>query len=547
MGDKAKDIWLKTKDTVGGLNKTVKIVLVAVLVALLVGLAVWMAVQSNTEYKELFTELTADDMSAVSKYLSDAGVTDVKFQDNNTIMVPAAQADSLKAKVLAAGYPDSGSNYKLYLGNVSALSTESDRSQLNLYQLESSLSGLIRRFEQVQDAVVKLAPGEDRRYVLSPDDTVTASATVQVTTKNNEMLDESTVKSIRNAVAHAMAGLSVDEVAVSDTNGNTYESNGNSFNSTTTSKLKMEMEDYWNKKVQKQVMEVLEPIFGSGNVHVAVNSTFDVSNSVSESTIYSKPDGIGSDEDGEGLVKHKEGELDVTPGEGGVGGVVGTTDNADVPNYLENAPINGDEDRISGKYSKDFDNNVTRTQQESAGPTLTDLTVSVTLNSSVPNTTNPDDLVAHVARAAGINAAVQDEKVSIVTHAFYDPNEDIPANVTPIPNPFADLPLWVYLALLAGLFLFMVLFTVFVLLGRRRNRRRYQPLDPVAVEGPELPIVEEPVQMPEPEPAGADIMDVHTERSMELRKSVRELAESSPEIAAQAIKALLRGDDEDNG
>ncbi|WP_322198946.1 flagellar basal-body MS-ring/collar protein FliF [Acutalibacter intestini] len=544
MGDKAKDIWLKTKDTVGGLNKTVKIVLVAVLVALLVGLAVWMAVQSNTEYKELFTELTADDMSAVSKYLSDAGVTDVKFQDNNTIMVPAAQADSLKAKVLAAGYPDSGSNYKLYLGNVSALSTESDRSQLNLYQLESSLSGLIRRFEQVQDAVVKLAPGEDRRYVLSPDDTVTASATVQVTTKNNEMLDESTVKSIRNAVAHAMAGLSVDEVAVSDTNGNTYESNGNSFNSTTTSKLKMEMEDYWNKKVQKQVMEVLEPIFGSGNVHVAVNSTFDVSNSTSQSKEFTQPEGS---EENAGLINHRESEFGLTPGEGGIGGVPGTTDNADVPNYVENPQLNGDEQQFSGRSEKDYSINEKITQQESSGPTLTDLTVSVTLNSSVPNTTNPDDLVAHVARAAGINAAVQDEKVSIVTHAFYDPNEDIPANVTPIPNPFADLPLWVYLALLAGLFLFMVLFTVFVLLGRRRNRRRYQPLDPVAVEGPELPIVEEPVQMPEPEPAGADIMDVHTERSMELRKSVRELAESSPEIAAQAIKALLRGDDEDNG
>ena len=50
-----------------------------------------------------------------------------------------------------------------------------------------------------------------------------------------------------------------------------------------------------------------------------------------------------------------------------------------------------------------------------------------------------------------------------------------------------------------------------------------------------------------PEPAGADIMDVHTERSMELRKSVREMAESNPEIAAQMIKALLRGDEDGNG
>ena len=61
--------------------------------------------------------------------------------------------------------------------------------------------------------------------------------------------------------------------------------------------------------------------------------------------------------------------------------------------------------------------------------------------------------------------------------------------------------------------------------------------------GPELESIVEEL----PEPTGADIMDVHTEKSMELRRSVRELAENNPEIAAQAIKALLRGDEDGNG
>ncbi len=52
---------------------------------------------------------------------------------------------------------------------------------------------------------------------------------------------------------------------------------------------------------------------------------------------------------------------------------------------------------------------------------------------------------------------------------------------------------------------------------------------------------------PEPEPEGADIMDVHMERSMELRRGVREFAEQNPEIAAQMVKTWLKGEEESHG
>ena len=43
--------------------------------------------------------------------------------------------------------------------------------------------------------------------------------------------------------------------------------------------------------------------------------------------------------------------------------------------------------------------------------------------------------------------------------------------------------------------------------------------------------------------AGANVMDLHTERSMELRKMVRQFVQSNPEIAAQVIKNWLKGED----
>ena len=43
---------------------------------------------------------------------------------------------------------------------------------------------------------------------------------------------------------------------------------------------------------------------------------------------------------------------------------------------------------------------------------------------------------------------------------------------------------------------------------------------------------------------GADVMDLEMERSMELRKDIRQFAQDNPEIAAQMIKGWLRGGDE---
>lgn len=175
---------------------------------------------------------------------------------------------------------------------------------------------------------------------------------------------------------------------------------------------------------------------------------------------------------------------------------------------------------------------------------IEDVTVSVTINSNVPNQTSADALVAHVANAVGLTPN-QTDKISVLTAPFWSPTPEANrTDVPPVLNPLGDVPLWVYLALLAGLFLFMTLFTVFILLGRRRSRRQIQQLEPAVDMGP--PAMLEPIEEEQPEPAGADIMDVHTEKSMELRRSVRELAENNPEIAAQAIKALLRGDEESN-
>jgi len=542
LEEKAKDVWEKVKGTVGGLSRTVKAIIIAGVVITLVVVAIVLANSSNTKYEVLFADLTDEDMTSVCKYLNEVQA-DYKIEGASTILVPDDQEAKLKAGVIGGGYLDSGANYSLYLTNISSLSTESDRAQLNLYQLQDRLEATIRNFEGVHDATVNIAMGEDRRYVLSQEDTIEASASVTVTMTDEAAISDKLAEAIRATVSHAVKGLDIDQVDIRDSLGNTYDGTNNGNFSDVAAK-RMELEDQVNKRLTKQVMNVLAPMFGEENVAVAVNTTVGMSSSYSESTEYSLPDWAEENGDGEGIINKKVWEGYIERGDDAAGGVVGTQPNADIEQYVEQYTPDGNEDALHISGEKDFDNNKTVTQSQRMAGYIEDVTVSVTINSDVPNTASNAALVDHVAKAVGLTGPNQDEKISVLTHAFWSPQEDTPVANQPVVNPFGNVPLWVYLALLAGLFLFMALFMVFVLLGRRRNRRQLQQLEPVVDLGPQVDL--EPMEE-EPEAAGADIMDVHTEKSMELRRSVRELAENNPEIAAQAIKALLRGDEDSNG
>lgn len=269
MEEKAKDIWQKVKGTVGGLSKTVKGIIIAGIVITLVVIAIVLANGSKTEYRELFTGLTDDDMAKVCAYLNENQAT-FEVKGENTIMVPADQEAKLKAGVIAGGYLTSGSGYSLYLDNISSLSTESDRAQLNLYQLQDRLEETIRNFVGVHDATVNIALGEDRRYVLSQENTIEASASVVVTMADEAPINAKLAESIRNTVGYAVKGLIIDNVDIRDSLGNHYDGTDGGDISDVAAK-RMEIEDSVNKRLTKQVLGVLEPIYGVGNVTVAVD------------------------------------------------------------------------------------------------------------------------------------------------------------------------------------------------------------------------------------------------------------------------------------
>lgn len=319
--------------------------------------------------------------------------------------------------------------------------------------------------------------------------------------------------------------------------------------------LKLTLESEQNAIIRRNILNLLAPVYGEENLSVGVNTTVDVAHTWEEAIQYYLPEyAQDGSTGGKGIIGSRVFHYEIgRDGNTNQGGVPGTTTNADLSEYVEQGyQPDGNENVLEGDGEYNYDNSQTTTQKEWNGGTIIDCMVSVTINAQ-PGSVNTDDLVGHVARVAGIDVEMQDDKVSVLAIPFIlEPDED----TTTRGGILAGVPDWVLYAAIAGLALFLlILLIVLILVSRSRKKRKAQEEALLAEQeaaalaaaqaAAALAFTEE--QQQEPPKTGANIMEIHTERSMELRRDVRAFAESNPEVAAYMVKSWLKEDEEDDG
>ena len=619
MGERMNQTWTRTREFFAKLSTRVKILL-AVIVLAAIGIIAALVVRAmNRPYAVLFTDLSSDDLASVVSYLGNNGVTDYKIENNNRILVPSAQADRLKMQIMLEGYPSSGFGYTLYLNNIGSLSSDSERRILWQADLQERLAAAIRYIPGVRSAQVFITLGQDSRYILSTDDVIDAEASVIVDMIGSRTLTDQQATAIRNLVSHAVQGLQIDNVQITDSAGNVYagaDSSG-SMSATDSASLKLALESRVNSYVQNQISGYLSPLFGDGNYIVRVNSSVDVTRSYEESTLYEQPGWAEQAASGEGIIGRRIWGNGITRDSDGTGagGVAGTTTNADLNEYVINqAQLNGTESEISTSGEVDYNVSERRRQTEYPVGIITDLNVAIAINSSYLQSQeeqipiNLDEIRHAAALLAGITEEQELAKVSVISRPFYvtPPEPAVPSTVE---IAGLTLPGWVAYAAVGGLILFVILIIIILLilraLRKRRERKKAEQeaaeakaaaearaLEEASTEYEEyledIPEGEEPLPDEEivitsdgrrqrrrrrkvvrvgqgngPEDErdalldaasqagaaleGADIMDIHTEAGMALRKDIRKFVEDNPSIAAQMLKNWLRGNDEENG
>ena len=558
MGDKLKPALEKAKTFLKKVSKKVYIS-IAVLLVVALGVAVFL---HTRPYEILFTDLKSNEMTSILSYLDENGFTRYEVEGDDTILVPASEEAGLKARLLMAGYPQSGFAYT-YTAPSGTLSTESERAAAALHELEAKLSSVVRNFDGVKEAAVNINPGENRGYVLDTNRVVDATASVFLTMQEpGQQLTGEQADAIRNLIAHSVKGLSIESVAISDSMGNTYTP-GDEAMDAEASALKMRLEQEHANKIRSEVLRTLTPYYGEENVRVAVNCTVDVSRVVENNTdVYLPEWADDGSTNGRGIVGSRiYNYVVVRDGDETAGGVVGTETNSEIPEYVEDLPeLTGKESELNLSGQVDYDNSRSEKQIVRTAGYLTDCMISVSINSKVAGNINYADLQKHVARAAGIVGAkdpetgveLLDDKISVMSMPFYDPNEDLPALE---PAPGFHVETWMLVAAGVGLLIFLILLTVILLVTRKKRKKKKlkkqqeaQALQAAqaAQAASDVDAILAAAGQYVKDDSGADVMSLQTERSIELRQDIRKFAEENPEIAAQMVKNWLRGDD-DNG
>ncbi|MCI8840045.1 MAG: hypothetical protein HFF24_06895 [Oscillospiraceae bacterium] len=556
--EKLQGYFEQVKTALGKISKKIWIIIGVTVAALAIGIVIFL---NTRPYATLIAGATNEEAGAVLSWLQEQGITNYRMEGTGTILVPEGQAASLKARLLVDQYSQANATPTGYFEQVSALSTQADRNRAWLMELQSRMEQTICQFPEVRSATVTINLGEDRGYVLDSNNVVEASAGVILTMQRGKALTDAQANAIRNYVAYSVAGLKVESVSLEDTEGNDYSGQSTGVGTAAASSaLKLQLERQIRADFEKQILQALTPIYGENNVSVAVTVEVELGDKTINDYKVTLPEFAedGSTE-GRGIPgKQFYTYQFLTPDEGAVGGLVGTPSNSELPTYVDPGDAQAElQSILEERHETEYDNSKTQTQMVITAGTLTKVTATVGIDAKDCPNADLDAILRGSATAIGLVAPLELENgmteqqylsryITVIHDEFNEP-------VVPEPEPSGwealGIPLWVVIAAGAGLLVFAIVLTIILLL--RGKKRKKQEAEQRAVE--ELLAVampqqtEDGVQLDENgEPVGADVMDLHTERSMELRQSIRDYVDENMEVAALLIKSWLK-EDGDNG
>ena len=191
-------------------------IIAAVTLLVIVVAVVLIAKGQKTEYQTLFSSLSQSEAQQVVSLLQEQNVPYLYDGKSGSLKVPSQSVDTLRAQLLSKGYPKSGFAYNMYIGNSGLMTTESDKKQYTLYDLQDRLGATIRLFDGVRDAKVTIAEGTEQNYAIESDNPIQASASVVVTMDEGQTLSEKNAEAIKNLVARSVKGMTFTKVSVFD-------------------------------------------------------------------------------------------------------------------------------------------------------------------------------------------------------------------------------------------------------------------------------------------------------------------------------------------
>ena len=513
----------------GKMSSGKRLTLLGVAGILIVGSIALANYLNDASYTMLYRGLSPAEGAQVTAILDSAGA-DYRLQNDGSILVPKEDEARLKMQLAANGLPNSTLGYDVFSGQSDLMSTDYEKKQFLIFQLQDRLQAALKTLTGVKDAIVTLNVSDESSYVLKSE-VPESSASVVLHLYAYANIGPRQIKGIEALVTKSVPGLKAGNVTIVDGEGNVLNDQSHDLGAGQTD-AQIEAINKINKAYEDKIARFLEPAFGADNVSVSVSAQVSFEKKTTEQTTYTPVTGQT------GIVARQQSDRTSTNGGVVAGGAAGTEANVGVPTYPEQ---DGDGDRDTSateRISPDFlVNQVIESALDNGGKIL-DMTVSLMVNGrdiAQEVLTGYRDMVAY-------SVGIAPEKV-FVTNAEFLKKPEPPQEVVVVPE---ETPIYVLgvlpitlsqLIVYGGIALFGLIILLILLALLRRARRKKKQADAerqgleVFQKGTQPPLVDIP-----------DEIVLSETREQGLKRHVREFTAANPEVVATLIRGWMKED-----
>lgn len=481
---------------------------------------------SKTEYSVAFTDLNATDASNVMGYLDSSAIPYKLSLDGRTIGVPSTMVSEVKINVASQGLVTNGAiGYEIFRENMSSWSmTDSQFDVLSADARAGEIQRLINQMNGVSSSEVLINSPKQSVFLNPNGNGQQSTASVVVAFAPGFPPDQAKIDTIYNLVAKSVPNLTLDNITISDQNGELLPSSRlGSGASAGAIEQQLRLKKMFELDLQRNLMGFLSPLLGEDDVIVSVFSTLNFDQKKSQQNLVTPV----NEQTGLGIPISREIEEESVNSTGGTtGGTVGTGE-TDVPGY-PGSMSQGDLESESSRRIENFEINRITNEIISSPYVVQDLTVSVGINAEEDEATvaQVQALLKSIVGSALANTGQQltDEqlssKVSVIARSFSG-GATTAASAADNQTLLYAIAGAAAMALIAGSAFFIV---------RRRKAKEEEALRLAELEAAEAAAAAQPEVVLDIEQVGND---------SQIRKQLEQLAKRKPEEFTNLLRTWL--------
>lgn len=513
--EKVKELFEKFKSQ----SKKIKIAVIASVIAVIVAIVSAVVYSTSNKYAILFSNLDTTDAKTVVDYLTTEKIDNKVDSTNNTVWVPKDQVDKLKLE-LAPDLKSGSTGYELMDEQSSFGSTDEEFKLKKKRMLQGEIEKTIKSLQPIDNVKVNITEPESSVFVK---DKTQASAAVTIKLKEGASLSEDQVKAIVAVVSTSVDNLPKENVTIVDQYSNLLtrdlndEENGQASSETISKQHKAE-QDY-EERLKKEIVALLEPIVGKGNVTASVKANLDFDAKQNTQTTIDPNKVIVSQETLKEMNKNADGD--------------DTTSESPVDNNMSNQIVDNNGNTISTKEEQktNYDSGKSETKTIEAQGKVERLTATVYINKGNLTQQEKDEFQSGVANAIGINEARGDQ-ITVSGMAFDTTSADqAQAAINEMNAEAAAKKRNIMIAvgsLLAAIILGIIAF--FIIRNRKRKEEEEEQLLDTLIDDTIIP--------KEPETFDPIEFESQNEKS-HLENEIKRYATEKPEQVVEIIKSWL--------